>query len=91
MITLNAKKRETKTSGDINRLRLDKFIPGILYGGSEENKKISLSKNLIKNLINLENFFSAILNLEIDGKKKKLYQEIFHLILCPMNLFILIL
>ena len=51
MITLNAKKRETKTSGDINRLRLDKFIPGILYGGSEENKKISLSKNLIKNLI----------------------------------------
>ena len=38
MITLNAKKRETKTSGDINRLRLDKFIPGILYGGSEENK-----------------------------------------------------
>jgi len=71
MTTLNAKKRETKTSGDINRLRLDKFIPGILYGGSEENKKISLSKNSIKNLINLENFFSAILNLEIDGKEEK--------------------
>ena len=51
MTTLNAKKRETRTSGDINRLRLDKFIPGILYGGSEENKKISLSKNSIKNLI----------------------------------------
>ena len=66
MTTLNAKKRETKTSGDINRLRLDKFIPGILYGGSEENKKISLSKNSIKNLINLDNFFSAILNLKID-------------------------
>ena len=71
MITLNAKKRETKTSGDINKLRLDKFIPGILYGGSEENKKISLSKNSIKNLINLENFFSAILNLEIDGTEEK--------------------
>ena len=71
MTTLYAKKRETKTSGDINRLRLDKFIPGILYGGSEENKKISLSKNLIKNLINSENFFSAILNLEIDGKEEK--------------------
>ena len=28
MTTLNAKKRETKTSGDINKLRLDKFIPG---------------------------------------------------------------
>ena len=71
MTTLNAKKRETKTSGDINRLRLDKFIPGILYGGSEENKKISLSKNSIKNLINSESFFSAILNLKIDGKEEK--------------------
>ena len=71
MTTLNAKKRETKTSGDINRLRLDKFIPAILYGGSEENKKISLSKNSIKNLINLDNFFSAILNLAIDGKEEK--------------------
>ncbi|SVD10165.1 uncharacterized protein METZ01_LOCUS363019, partial [marine metagenome] len=69
MTTLNAKKRETKTSGDINRLRLDKFIPGILYGGSEENKKIILSKNSIKNLINSENFFSAILNLKIDDKE----------------------
>ena len=71
MATLNAKKRETKTSGDINKLRLDGFVPGILYGGSEQNKKISLNKNSIKNLINSENFFSAILNLEIDGKEEK--------------------
>ena len=71
MATLNAKKRETKTPGDINKLRLDGFVPGILYGGSEQNKKISLNKNSIKNLINSENFFSAILNLEIDGKEEK--------------------
>ncbi len=71
MATLNAKKRETKTTGDINKLRVDGFVPGILYGGSEQNKKISLNKNSIKNLINSENFFSAILNLEIDGKKEK--------------------
>ena len=71
MATLNAKKRETKTPGEINKLRLDGFVPGILYGGSEQNKKISLNKNSIKNLINSENFFSAILNLEIDGKGEK--------------------
>ena len=71
MATLNAKKRETKTPGEINKLRLDGFVPGILYGGSEQNKKISLNKNSIKNLINSENFFSAILNLEIDGKEEK--------------------
>ena len=71
MATLNAKKRETKTSGDINKLRVNGFVPGILYGGSEQNKKISLNKNSIKNLIDSENFFSAILNLNIDGKEEK--------------------
>ena len=71
MTTLNAKKRETKTSGEINKLRVDGFVPGILYGGSEQNKKISLNKNSIKNLIDSENFFSSILNLNIDGKEEK--------------------
>ena len=71
MATLNAKKRETITSGDINKLRIDGFIPGILYGGSERNKKISLNKNSIKNLIDSKKFFSAILNLNIDGKEEK--------------------
>ena len=71
MATLNAKKRETKTSGDINKLRVNGSVPGILYGGGEQNKKISLNKNSIKNLIDSENFFSAILNLNIDGKEEK--------------------
>ena len=71
MATLNAKKRETKTSGDINKLRVDGFVPAILYGGSEQNKKISLNKISIKNLIDSENFFSATLNLNIDGKEEK--------------------
>ena len=71
MATLNAQKRETKTSGEINKLRVDGFVPGILYGGSEQNKKISLNKNSIKNLIDSESFFSAILNLKIDGKEEK--------------------
>ena len=57
MATLNAEKRETKTSGEINKLRVDGFVPGILYGGSEQNKKISLNKNSIKNLIDSESFF----------------------------------
>ena len=71
MTTLSAENRETKTSGDINKLRIESFIPGILYGGSEANKKISINKNLIKNLINSESFFSNILNLNINGKEEK--------------------
>ncbi len=71
MTTLNAKKRETKTTGNINKLRIDGFVPGILYGGSEQNKKISLNKNSLKSLIGSDSFFSAILNLNIDGKEEK--------------------
>ena len=47
------------------------FIPAILYGGNEQNQKISLNKNSIKNLISSENFLSNILNLDIEGKKEK--------------------
>ena len=71
MTTISAKKRDTKTTGDINKLRVNGFIPGILYGGSEQNQKICLNKNSIKNLIASENFFSNILNLKIDGKEEK--------------------
>ena len=44
MTTVSAKKRETRTTGDINKLRLDGLIPGILYGGSKQNQKISKIK-----------------------------------------------
>ena len=71
MTTLDAKKRETKTTGEINKLRVDGFVTGIMYGGSEQNKKISLNKNSLKNLIDSNNFFSAILNLKLEGKEEK--------------------
>ena len=71
MITVSSRKRETKTIGDINKLRLNGLIPGILYGGDKQNQKISLSKNSIKNLIDSENFLSNILNLNIDGNEEK--------------------
>ena len=68
MTTLKAEERNTKTTGELSKLRIDGFVPGILYGGNEKNKKISVRKNSIKNLIALENFFSNILNLNISGK-----------------------
>ena len=71
MTVLTAKKRETKTTGEVNKLRIEGFVPGILYGGKKQNQKISLKKNSIKNLINAENFLSSILNLNIDGEEEK--------------------
>ena len=71
MNNLKATKRETITSGQLNKLRNSGFIPGILYGGKDPNAKISVEKKLIKNILNSESFLSSVLNLELDGDKLK--------------------
>ena len=68
MNTIDASLRNTKTSGEVNKLRSEGNVPGIVYGGKSETQKISISKKLLKNLIEKENFLSSMLNLKIDGK-----------------------
>jgi large subunit ribosomal protein L25 len=60
--------RVTKTKGEISSLRNEGNVPAIIYGGSDQNQKISISKKIIKSLISKENFLSNILTLNIDGK-----------------------
>ena len=60
--------RDTKTKGEINSLRKQGNVPAIVYGGTDQNQKISISKKIIKSLIIKENFLSNILILNIDGK-----------------------
>ena len=71
MNNLKATKRETATSGQLNKLRESGFIPAILYGGKDPNTKISIDKKLIKNILNSESFLSTVLELDVDGKKLK--------------------
>ena len=44
MNSLEANTRTSKSKGDIRSLRLDGNVPGIIYGGSEKNEKVSISK-----------------------------------------------
>ena len=60
--------RNTKTKGEISSLRRQGNVPAIVYGGKDQNQKISISKKTIKSLIDKENFLSNILTLNIDGK-----------------------
>ena len=71
MSNLKAIKRETASSGSINKLRESGFIPAILYGGKDSNQKISIEKKSIRDIINSDNFLSKVLEMEIDGKKEK--------------------
>ena len=68
MNSLDAIIRNTKTKGEINSLRVNGSVPAIIYGGPDENQKISLSTKKIKLLIKKENFLSNKISLNIDGK-----------------------
>ncbi len=48
MNILEANVRKTNTSGDIKKIRQSGQVPGILYGGSSDNQKITVSKNCLK-------------------------------------------
>ena len=71
MINIKANKRDKSTTGYNNKLRLDGFIPAILYGGKIANEKISIAKKDVKNFIQSESFLSTVFEIDIDGKKEK--------------------
>ena len=68
MISLEANIRNTKTKGQLNSLRNTGNVPAVIYGGESQNETISISKKLLKSLIDKENFLSNIVTLNIDGK-----------------------
>ena len=71
MSLIQATIRNTKTRGELNALRKDGNVPGIIYGGENENEKISLSKKEVKNLINKEDFLSNVISIKLDEKEQK--------------------
>jgi len=71
MDILKATKRATNSTGQINKLRSEGFIPAILYGGQKDNVSISLKKLHLKDIIKTETFMSKVVDLEIDGNQEK--------------------
>ena len=71
MNILKATRRETNSTGQINKLRSEGFVPAILYGGKQNNLKISLKKLHLKNFIKTETFMSKVFDLDIDGASEK--------------------
>jgi len=71
MNILKATKRSTVSTGQINKLRSDGFIPAVLYGGKKDNINISLKKLHLRDVIKTETFMSKVFDLDIDGKAEK--------------------
>jgi len=70
MNSIEASIRNTNTKGEVNTLRSKGIVPAIVYGGKNQNQKVSVSKNVIKSLIDKENFLSNILILSIEGNSQ---------------------
>ena len=70
MNSLEANIRNSKSKGDVRSLRSSGNIPAIIYGGSDQNEKISVSKKILKPLLEKENFLSNIITLNVDGKSQ---------------------
>ena len=70
MYSLEANIRDNSTKGQLNAIRNNGDVPAIIYGGKDKNQKISISKKLLKFLIEKENFLSNIITLNIDGKSQ---------------------
>ena len=68
MNSLDANIRNSKTKGDLSSIRNNGGVPAIIYGGEAQNEKISISKKLLKSLMDKDNFLSNIVTLNVDGK-----------------------
>ena len=68
MNSLEANTRDNITKGQLNAIRNNGNVPAIIYGGKDQNQKISISKKLLKVLIDKQNFLSSIITLNVDGK-----------------------
>ena len=82
MNSLEANIRNNSTKGQLNAIRADGKVPAIIYGGKDQNQKISISKKMLKNLIDKENFLSNIITLSVEGKSQNVLpsEVIYHIL-----------
>ena len=66
---LEAIARETKTKSDLNKLRAEGMVPGILYGDVEKNIKLSVKKNTLDYFLKNTNFKSKVISISLDGNE----------------------
>ena len=66
---IEAKTRVTKKKSELNKLRADGFVPGILYGDIEKNISLSIKKTTLDHFLKTTNFKSKVIKISIEGKE----------------------
>jgi large subunit ribosomal protein L25 len=70
-IVIDAESRVRSSTSAVRRMRREGLVPGIVYGGEDENVNIKMDHNKILHSLEEEAFHSSILDLNIDGKAEK--------------------
>ncbi len=71
-IQIDAQSRARSSTSDVRRMRHEGLVPGIVYGGEEDNVNIKLDHNKILHNLDNETFHSSILLINIDGELHQL-------------------
>tara|TARA_A100001011_G_scaffold361921_1_gene410456 strand:+ start:51 stop:767 length:717 start_codon:yes stop_codon:yes gene_type:complete len=66
---IEAKVRDTKRKSELNKLRSDGFVPGILYGDVEKNISLSIKKTTLDHFLKTTNFKSKVVKITLEGKE----------------------
>lgn len=70
-VKLDATTRSDFGKGASRRLRREDLIPAIIYGGGADPVAVTVEHRVVKKHLNNDAFYSAILELAVDGKKEK--------------------
>jgi len=70
-ISLKAQSRDGLGTGASRAIRRSSEVPGILYGGKEQPVTIKLPAKELTLAYHKGNFFSKLIELELDGKKQR--------------------
>ena len=70
-VTLDATTRSDFGKGASRRLRREELIPAIIYGGGSDPVAVTVEQRVIKKHLGNDAFYSAVLELSVDGKKEK--------------------
>ena len=67
-LSLTATLRESIGKGAARDARRNNFVPGVIYGGTEEPLNINVKFNELLKKLNAGRFMSTLINLTIEGK-----------------------
>ena len=70
-ITLNAQKREKAGKGAARACRREGRVPAVIYGGKKDAVLISLDPVELEKALNLRDFYSSDITIDVEGKKTK--------------------